>query len=302
MSLQIPSGETSHRPKRLNGRIAMKQREFFLERSCSTNGLSLATHRTKAENSLTSRNSSFLLSNLEALPFREVATVARKRVVIVAPHPDDETLGCGGAIALLCRHNYDVRVLVMSDGTLSHPNSRKYPAPALQSLREQETINALSILGVNRKAVTFFRFKDGSVPSLTCFDFQNAKVLCRNYLQAVIPETIFIPWRADPHSDHRATWQLIRTALLDSEMKIKCIEYPIWDWDVQQQRQVSSRDRILGWRLDISPVLHLKTQAIAAYKSQLGQIIDDDPSGFCLTTELLTNFKRPWEVYFEETL
>jgi LmbE family N-acetylglucosaminyl deacetylase len=272
----------------------MKAGEFFLGKNCSVNALSLVKNRKS--------DSSFLLSNLENLPFKDVTTVAQKRVVIVAPHPDDETLGCGGAIALLCQRNYDVRVLVISDGTLSHPNSRKYPAPALQLLREQETINALSVLGVDRKAVTFLRLKDGSVPNLTSFDFQQAKVLCRNYLQTVVPETIFIPWRADPHSDHRATWQLIQTALLDSEMKLKRIEYPIWDWDVQQQRSVSSIDRVLGWRLDIRPVLYLKNQAIAAYKSQLGQIIDDDPSGFCLTPELLVNFKRPWEVYFEEIL
>jgi LmbE family N-acetylglucosaminyl deacetylase len=271
----------------------MKQGEFFVEENL-VKDLSLATDQKS--------NRNFLLSNLEALPFRDISTVARKRVVIIAPHPDDETLGCGGAIALLCQYNYDVSVLVISDGTLSHPNSQKYPAPALQSLREQETLDALSILGVNQKAVTFLRLKDGSVPTLTASDFQKAKVLCRNYLQAVIPETIFIPWRADPHSDHRATWQLIQAALLDSDMKLKCMEYPIWDWDVQQQRQVPSLRQVLGWRLNIRPVLHLKKQAIAAYKSQLGQVIDDDPSGFCLTPELLTNFKRPWEVYFEEIL
>ncbi len=270
----------------------MKQEEFFLEKSCSVNALSVANHQES--------NHNFLLTNLEALPFREVTTVARKRVVIVAPHPDDETLGCGGAIALLCQHRYDVRVLVISDGTLSHPKSQKYPAPALQRLREQETLNALSILGVHKQAVTFLRLKDGSVPTSASLAFQNAKVLCRNYLQEATPETIFVPWRADPHSDHRATWQLIQAALLDLNIKIKRIEYPIWDWDVHQQTQVSFIDRILGWKLDIKPVLHLKDQAIAAYQSQLGQIIDDDPDGFCLTSEMLVNFKRPWEVYFEE--
>jgi LmbE family N-acetylglucosaminyl deacetylase len=292
----------SRHPKRLNGRIAMKQGEFFSERGCSKHDLLLANNRNDARDSLTPSSGSFLLSNLEALPFRDVTTVVRKRVAIVAPHPDDETLGCGGAIALLCRHNYDVRVLVISDGTLSHPNSQKYPASALQSLREQETLNALSILGVNQKAVTFLRLKDGSVPTSTSFDFQEAKVLCQSYLKKTVPETIFIPWRADPHSDHRATWQLIQAALLDLEIKIKCIEYPIWDWDIRQQKQASSLDRILGWRLDIRSVVHLKDQAIAAHKSQLGQIIDDDPSGFCLTPELLVNFKRSWEVYFEERL
>jgi LmbE family N-acetylglucosaminyl deacetylase len=246
------------------------------------------------------KNDKFLLSKPEALPFRDLAIFVQEHVVIVAPHPDDETLGCGGAIALLCQQGYDVKVLVVSDGTLSHPNSRKYPAPALQSLREQETLKALAILGVDQEAVTFLQLKDGYLPFPTSLDFQTAKILCQNYLKKVRPDILFIPWRADPHSDHRATWQLIQTALKDLEIKTKCIEYPIWDWDVQQQKQISSLNKILGWRLDITTVLEQKLQAIAAYQSQLGQVIDDDPSGFCLAPELLVNFRRPWEVYFEE--
>jgi LmbE family N-acetylglucosaminyl deacetylase len=245
-----------------------------------------------------------LLSNPEALPLEDIAILSQEwgqeRVVIVAPHPDDETLGCGGAIALLYQQGYDVSVLVVSDGTLSHPNSQKYPAPALRSLREQETLKALAILGVSQEVVTFLRLKDGSLPFAPSLDFQTAKILCQNYLKKVRPDTIFIPWRADPHSDHRATWQLIQTALKDLGMKIKCIEYPIWDWDVQQQKPISFCHKFSGWRLDITTVLEQKHQAIAAYQSQLGQVIDDDPNGFCLTPELLTNFKRPWEVYFEE--
>ena len=245
---------------------------------------------------------SLLLASPEDLPVRDLSAIDRQRVVVVAPHPDDETLGCGGAIALLCNRIYDVRVLVISDGTLSHPNSQKYPAPALQSLREQETLTALSILGVERSAVTFLRLKDGSVPTLTAFNFPRAKTLCQAYLKTALPDTIFIPWRFDPHADHRATWQLIQAAILSLGITPQVIEYPIWDWDIQQQQKTPDLVQISGWRLNIEPVLDRKCQAIAAYRSQLGQLIDDDPNGFCLTAELLTNFTRPWEVYFEEVL
>ena len=245
---------------------------------------------------------SLLLASPEDLPVRDLSAIDRQRVVVVAPHPDDETLGCGGAIALLCNRIYDVRVLVISDGTLSHPNSQKYPAPALQSLREQETLTALSILGVERAAVTFLRLKDGSVPTLTAFNFPRAKTLCQAYLKTALPDTIFIPWRFDPHADHRATWQLIQAAILSLGITPQVIEYPIWDWDIQQQQKTPDLVQISGWRLNIEPVLDRKCQAIAAYRSQLGQLIDDDPNGFCLSAELLTNFTRPWEVYFEEVL
>jgi LmbE family N-acetylglucosaminyl deacetylase len=248
------------------------------------------------------RSGCFLLASPEALPMRDLTQIARHRVTIVAPHPDDETLGCGGAISLLCRKGYDVRVLVISDGTLSHPNSRKYPPHALQSIRARETQRALGILGVNRSAITFLGLKDGSVPTLTSANFQTAKARCQNYLRAARPDTIFLPWRFDPHADHRATWQLLEAAMLGLDIAPQKIEYPIWDWDLQQQQQVPNLERITGWRLDIGTALDRKLNAISAYRSQLGLLIDDDPTGFCLTADLLTNFTRPWEVYFEETL
>jgi LmbE family N-acetylglucosaminyl deacetylase len=246
-------------------------------------------------------SSQILLASPELLPLHDLSAISRQRAVVVAPHPDDETLGCGGAIALMCAKGYDVKVLVISDGTGSHPNSQQYPAPALRSLRSQETIAALEILGIeDRSRVTFLGLPDGAVPSITSPAFQIAKLRCQRYLKQTLPDTIFLPWRADPHADHRATWQLIQAAILSLGISPQLIEYPIWDWDLQQQQSSPDLDRISGWRLDISQVLTLKTQAIATYKSQLGELIVDDPVGFYLTPELLTNFTRPWEVYFEE--
>ena len=54
-----------------------------------------------------------------------------------------------------------------------------------------------------------------------------------------------------------------------------------------------------SWLLDIGAVVELKQQAIAAYRSQTTDLIDDDPEGFRLTDVMLANFTRPWEVYFE---
>jgi LmbE family N-acetylglucosaminyl deacetylase len=249
----------------------------------------------------TPTNPCILLADPAALPVRQIHTIKRQRVLIVAPHPDDETLGCGGAISLLCRQGYDVNVLIISDGTASHPNSRKYPAPVLRWIRSQETRTALAILGVNRWAVTFLHLKDGEIPTVTAPKFHAAKVLCRNYLEATAPDTIFVPWRLDPHPDHRATWQLIQAAILSLGIMPQTIEYPIWDWDTPQQT-TADLSEITGWRLDIQSVLTKKTQAIESYRSQLGQLIDDDPHGFCLSAEMLVNFTRPWEVYFEQII
>lgn len=240
------------------------------------------------------------LHNPAVLPLHSVAAIASSSALVVAPHPDDETLGCGGAIALLRSLGCDLRVLVVSDGTLSHPNSRKFPAPALLTLRESETIAALAVLGVDSPAVTFLRLPDGSIPTSESAKSISAVATCRAYLAEVAPQTIFLPWRTDPHPDHRASWSLIHAALIDLTQSPRLIEYPIWDWDLQQRQIISNTDQVTSWRLDISAVLQLKRQAIAAYRSQITNLIDDDPEGFRLMPEMLANFTHPWEVYLEE--
>ena len=235
------------------------------------------------------------LSHPSLLPVRSLKEIAASPVLVVAPHPDDETLGCGGAIALLRSLNCDVRVLVISNGTLSHPNSQKYPAAKLQDLREKESLEALMLLGVSSDNVTFLQLQDGSV----CTQYEKAIANCANYLAELTPQIIFLPWRYDPHPDHQASWKLIHTALVNLSQKARIIEYPIWDWDSKQRGNLPTSTNVTAWRLNISAVLELKQQAIACYRSQITDLIDDDPQGFRLTPEMLLNFTRPWEVYLE---
>jgi LmbE family N-acetylglucosaminyl deacetylase len=222
--------------------------------------------------------------------------IANTPVLVVAPHPDDETLGCGGAIALFHKLGYHVEVLVMSDGTLSHSNSQKYSANSLMKLREAETLAAVSSLGLKPDAVTFFRLPDGSVSE----NEQNAVARCKSYLAKIIPKTILLPWRYDPHPDHRGSWKLIQTALQELSLSPRQLEYPIWDWDPLQRKALPETLNITAWQLDISSSKGLKQQAIAQYHSQTTNLIDDDLAGFRLTPEMLANFAHPWEIYLEE--
>ncbi|MGL6343726.1 MAG: PIG-L deacetylase family protein, partial [Waterburya sp.] len=109
--------------------------------------------------------------------------------------------------------------------------------------------------------------------------------------------TIFLPWRGDPHRDHRASWQLINAAIKKLEISPRLLEYPIWTWERQQTSDLF--DSAKTWQLDISGVLDLKKQAIAQYRSQISDLIDDDPEGFRLTPEVLKHFTHPWEIYLE---
>lgn len=218
--------------------------------------------------------------------------------LIVAPHPDDETLGCGGAIALLKKAGLAVKVLVISDGTASHPNSLKYPEPKLRSLRQTETLSALNSLGVEPSAVRFLDLKDSAVPN-SGTGFEQAVADCCTYLNKFKPETIILPWRRDPHADHRASWRILQKAVKDLAISPRILEYPIWSWEQAEIDDMPVPQAVKAWRLDISSVLSQKRQAIAYYRSQTTDLIDDDPQGFRLTPEVLAHFARPWEVYLE---
>jgi LmbE family N-acetylglucosaminyl deacetylase len=80
--------------------------------------------------------------------------------LVVAPHQDDESLGCGGTIALLRAAGVPVRVLFISDGSGSHPGSRRYPPQALTALRNAEAREALALLGVDPAESTFLALPD----------------------------------------------------------------------------------------------------------------------------------------------
>lgn len=233
------------------------------------------------------------LADIFSIPLRNAETVKSwGKTLIVAPHPDDESLGCGGAIALLRHFNIEVEVLVLSDGTLSHPNSVKFPAEKLRDLRETEILNALEILGVQKENTTFFRYKDRAMP-----DNNSTQTVarCRKYLDLTKPQTILVPWRRDPHPDHRAAFSLINAA----NKSAKIIEYPIWLWAIAKSDDAPKFEEVTAFRLDITSVNNQKQRAINAHKSQTTDLIDDDPHGFRLTPDVLANFAENWEVYLE---
>ena len=259
----------------------------------------------------------------ESIPLLNIETlIPRNSVLMVAPHPDDETLGCGGAIALLRQLDVAVQVSIVSDGTQSHPNSIAYPPDTLKQLRERESLAALGILGVEPEAVSFWGMPDGAVPivldrsGMVKTDavmggrgdretniggqYRQAIASICQYLKDLTPSTIFLPWRKDPHPDHRASWQLFTTACKQLTYCPRLIEYPIWDWDKEQRQDFPNA--VNAWRLDISRVLELKQRAIAQYRSQISDLIDDDPDGFRLSPEMISNFTQPWEIYLEVKL
>jgi LmbE family N-acetylglucosaminyl deacetylase len=240
------------------------------------------------------------LADADSLPLLPPETVRSwGKTLVVAPHPDDETLGCGGAIALLRRFGLPVSVLFISDGTKSHPNSQKYPPLRLRDLREREASDALVLLGADASAPTFLRLPDGAVPTHNTPGFTEAATQCHTYLADGKPQTILLPWRRDPHPDHRAVSQITQAALSQLAGKPRLLEYPVWAWERAAPEDVPQPQEARAFRLDIREAADVKQAAVAAHQSQVTHLIDDDPHGFWLSPEVLAHFARPWEVYLE---
>lgn len=216
--------------------------------------------------------------------------------LIVAPHADDESLGCGGLIALLRKYGQPVFILLLSDGTLSHPNSKEYPAERLRELRETELTNAAALLGVEAENLIFCRYQDRSVPSASDAAFKTAVGKLHQLLQSIRPQSIFVPWRRDPHPDHRAAFQLLTAA---NSQQAKVYEYPIWLQDLGQPADLPTPEEVSPFRLDISRVQSQKQAAIAAHQSQTTRLIQDDPGGFILSEEMLRQFDVPYETFYQ---
>lgn len=216
--------------------------------------------------------------------------------VVVAPHPDDESLGCGGLIAACCAHGTKVRLVVLSDGAASHPSSRRYPAARLCAVREAEVREAASILGLRDQDVACLRLRDGAVPSAGPVFTQAAAVL-RQMTIEIAATSVFVTWRHDPHTDHQAAFAVARKAVTGLD-RVRLHAYPIWGWDLPADTLIDEAEP-KGGRLAIEPYLVRKRAAIQAHRSQITTLIDDDPTGFRLAPEVLARFDRTYEIFFE---
>lgn len=215
--------------------------------------------------------------------------------LIVAPHADDESLACGGVISLLRKYNQTVYILLLSDGTLSHPNSVEYPAEKLRNLRENELLTAARALDVPVENIIFCRYKDRQVPGLQNPHFDQALSNMSKIIEIIGPQSIFVPWRKDPHPDHIAAYELIDNA---STNGAKIYEYAVWLNEIGSAADFPSLNEIIPFKLDISSVLTKKQNAISAHQSQISNLITDDSEGFRLSPEMLDYFNQPYELFY----
>ena len=185
---------------------------------------------------------------------------------------------------------------------MSHPASRLFSGTARRAVREVEFRHALTILGADAAEPLLLGLPDGRVPGTSAEPgFDAAVSRLRNFLEQHRAATVLVPWRRDPHPDHRATALLVRAALATMPHPPRRLEYVVWAWERAAPDDLpTAADKVRGFRLAIAAVVPQKQRAIAAHRSQVAPgVFTDDANGFLLSEEMLARFAGPYEVFFE---
>ncbi len=215
------------------------------------------------------------------------------KLVVIAPHPDDESLGCGALLARAFAGRGGAHVICMTDGSASHPNSQEWPPARLASCRRNELVSAVTKLGGTAADVTWMGLPDAKL--YQCNPRSIAADLS-TIIDACDARHIFVPAAEDHHEDHK-----VAAEAADILRQIRpdwfYYSYPVWcRWDDPDfDRAVSAFDPV---RLDAPDWRAAKRDAIAAHRSQLGQVVRDDPSGFTLPAALVAKFVDGDEIFW----
>lgn len=232
------------------------------------------------------------LAAMRALPVVDLDAIdGGETALVLAPHADDESLGCGGFIAEACAQGRPPQVLVLTDGAGSHPNSRLFPPARLRAQRQREAREAVGILGLGPHRIGFLDLPDTRAPvSGEAFERAVRAIAARCEGCGLL----LAPWRHDPHCDHEAAHVMAVAAARLA--RVRHLAYPVWGWTLADE-DVLPGPAPAGWRLRMGRHLLAKRRAIAAHVSQYSDLISDDPAGFRLPPGLLDVFDQPYETF-----
>jgi LmbE family N-acetylglucosaminyl deacetylase len=186
-----------------------------------------------------------------------------RRVLAIAPHPDDELLGCGGSLARRVHQGAIISIIYMTSGEAAEGY---YGRKRLDRVREREARAGAHYLGIND--LYFLRLRDGALPN----NPESADQLAA-LLRQIKPEIVYTPHAHDDHPDHKACHALTIAAIKragDSRLtgqpwKVRILlAYEIWS-------PLAEYNHIV----DITPYMSLKINALRCHQSQVQVIAYD---------------------------
>ena len=201
------------------------------------------------------------------------------RTIIIAPHPDDETLGAGGLIAGQRRLGVPVSVVAVTDGDAAYAN-----VPDLAVRRRVEQDNALEILDVRGSSIVRFGLPD----SLVAKHEEKLTELLIPLVQQK-PVMVVAPWPLDWHPDHEACGRATEAACKKAGAQV--VFYLFWTWHSKPLKSLAHQPLR---RLELDhQLLTTKLAALQCHRSQL--VNDDGPP--VLPESLLGPARRSFETF-----
>jgi len=232
------------------------------------------------------------------------AFTAGRSALIVAPHPDDETLGCG-ALILRKRHNgTTVTLAVVTDGRHSH-RSDSFSPGELAQLRRQELREAASRLALPEDSVRWLGIEDGTVA-------ENEDSLVGQLvalLTELCPDELYATCADEPHPDHASVGRAARRAAHEVA-GVTLLEYPIWLWNTWPLRKgdriastLAALTRMIPggcWKVGTGRYVDKKLFALQAHGSQVRRPSTVPPTmeWGVLPEPMLAAASGPFELFF----
>lgn len=217
-----------------------------------------------------------------------------QRAVLVAPHPDDEVLACGGLLQQLAARSTDnvaqaLLLVAVTDGEASHPASTLWPPRRLRQVRPRESAAALHSLGVGAAGVVRLGIADGAIGA--------CQPALEDALRALLRpgDVLITTWRHDGHPDHEACARAC--AAVAGPLHLPVLEVPVWGWHWNTpQRNAMPLARARKLMLTAAQ-LQKKRAALALFASQLTA---DSSSGAApvLAASAFERLLTPFELYF----
>jgi len=191
---------------------------------------------------------------------------SQKLVLVLAPHPDDETFGCGGTLRMLSESGVIVDVAFLTRGELGQEAGMGASLEVRQETaecRSREAQAACQVLGVRNVL-----FLDGADSRLT--DQPQLASSISNLLGRGGYQRVFCPWQHDSHDDHRATFALLKQAVTVQAGALHAFAIPaaslqFWLYEVWKPLPANTF-------VPIDRTLEAKRRAIDQYESQLAQL------------------------------
>jgi LmbE family N-acetylglucosaminyl deacetylase len=198
----------------------------------------------------------------------------------------------------LARKGGNLWIVFITDGSASHLRSRKWSRAKLAACRKQEAIEALRRLGAANAQRTFFRLRDAAMPKRNSKQWHAAHARLEDIIRSFRPDLALLPWRRDPHCDHRASWCLANSALKRAFVFPTILEYAIWLDELGAIADRPRRDEACEIHINIASTIKHKRRAVAAHRSQISDLIDDDPQGFRLGPATIARLTGSEEKYW----